>query len=282
VSARAVRLAQLRRTAQRVLLGEPVASRLARLQIRDAGHGYDTLGANVAAIEWTTLFAGALYRYYFRVKCHGPRPLPSVGAAILVANHGGLLPLDAAMLWMDVLEHTDPPRVLRAVADHFVPGLPWVGTWFARAGMTNGTTSNVRELLERGELVLIFPEGMDAIGKPATDRYRIRDWRIGHAELAIQLGVPVIPVAIIGPDEQWRELARIAGLHPFGAPYWPIPATPLPLPVRYHLYYGEPLRFGPSAAQPAPALVEHAAGETRAALEGLIARGLRERRGLFR
>jgi 1-acyl-sn-glycerol-3-phosphate acyltransferase len=267
---------------QRLLLRPRATERVQALHLHDVGHGYDVFGANREAIGWAATLASVLHRYYFRVKSHDPQHIPHSGAAILVANHSGMLPLDAAMLWMDVLEHSDPPRCLRPVVDHFVPALPLIGTWLARAGVANGAAGNVRELLERGELVSIFPEGMAAIGKPASERYRISSWRVGHAELALRHGVPILPVAIIGAEEQWRELARLRAFHPFSAPYLPIPWLPLPLPVRYHIHYGEPIVLGPACAQPTPGDVERAAAQSRAAVERLIEHGLRVRTGLFR
>lgn len=258
------------------------AQRVRELQLRDSGHGYDEFGANRRAIGRAAAIGSVLHRYYFRVEASGAEHIPHTGAAILVANHSGMLPLDAAMLWMDVLMRSDPPRLLRPVVDHFVPALPWIGSWFARAGATAGVGSNVSALLERGELVGIFPEGVAAIGKPHALRYRIGEWHVGHAELALEHGVPIVPVAIIGPEEQWRELGRIQRFHPFSAPYLPIPWLPLPLPVRYHVHYGEPLGFGPAVPHPTPAEVERAAAASRAAVESLIVHGLRARKGIFR
>ena len=68
-------------------------------------------------------------------------------------------------------------------------------------------------------------------------------------------------------------------------PYLPVPATPVPLPVRYHIHYGEPLRFDrefePRDADD-PDLVEEAAMRVRDAVQGLINRGLEMREGIFR
>jgi 1-acyl-sn-glycerol-3-phosphate acyltransferase len=182
-----------------------------------------------------------LYRHYFRVGSYGADRVPSKGPAILVANHAGTLPIDALMLCFDVLEHTEPPRIPRCITDRFVPKLPFVGATFSRLGAVNGTLGNVRHLLEAGELCLIFPEGLRAIGKPFRDRYRLQRWHVGHAELALRYRVPVIPVAIIGSEEQWPQLARIDAARLFGIPYLPIPATPLPLPVHYRIHYGTPM-----------------------------------------
>jgi 1-acyl-sn-glycerol-3-phosphate acyltransferase len=166
-----------------------------------------------------------------------------------------------------------------------VPLLPLVSTAFARSGTVSGSRRNVARLLESGQLIELFPEGVAGIGKPFRQRYQLQDWTVGHAELAIRHQVPVVPVGIIGSEEQWIQLFRIERLHLFGAPYLPVPLFLLPLPVRYHIYYGEPLVLH-EGHQPADAddaaIVEAAALRVRGAVEALLERGLRARRGIFR
>jgi 1-acyl-sn-glycerol-3-phosphate acyltransferase len=253
----------------------------------DEGYGFDVFGLHPPSLARVVRASRFFYERYFRVDSAGAEHIPAEGPVILVANHGGVLPVDGAMLCLDVLRQTEPPRIPRAVADHFVPRLPLVSTLFARMGVVAGTRANVRHLLGRGELIAIFPEGVTGPGKPFRERYRIQCWRVGFAELAIRHGAAVVPVAIVGAEESWPVLHKITALRAFGAPYLPIPASPVPLPARYHLRYGAPIRF---AAEPAaaddPRAVAAAAEEARAALERLIAlaRAERERgiRGVFR
>lgn len=257
---------------------------MGRVPFSDAGHGFDLFGLHPGWVAAAARLGRWAYEGYFRVCSTGAEHIPASGAAILAANHGGLLPLDGAMLWLDVLRHTDPPRVPRAVADLFVPLLPVVGTAFARLGVVGGARRNSERLLEMGELLLVFPEGTPGIGKAWRDRYRLQPFRIGHAELALRFRAPVVPVALVGPDEQWPELVRL-DVHPFGAPYLPVPWTPVPLPVRYHIRYGAPLALHEGlsdAERDDPEQAAHAAARVRAAVEALLADTLRERRGLFR
>lgn len=249
----------------------------------DAGHGFDVFGLHPPSLARAVALSRPIYESYFRVDSAGVEQLPASGPAILVANHAGFLPVDSAMLCLDVLRRTDPPRIPRAVADYFVPRLPLVSTLFARLGVVSGTRANVHRLLGRGELVAIWPEGVTGPAKPFRDRYRIQGWRVGFAELAIRYGAPVVPVAIVGAEESWPVLAKLRGLRAFGAPYLPIPASPVPLPAHYHLRYGAPLRLGRAPADASdPGIVAAAAREVRGALEQLIAEVRQARRGVFR
>jgi 1-acyl-sn-glycerol-3-phosphate acyltransferase len=202
---------------------------------------------------------------------------------VLAGNHSGAIPTDAMMVWLDVLRHTTPPRVARSVADHFVPMIPMIGTFFARGGMVGGSRGNARALLEAGELLVIFPEGVPGISKHFRDRYTLQHWRVGHAELAMRHGAPVVPFAVVGAEEQMPQIGRIP-LRLLGMPFVPITLTPVPLPVRYHILYGEPIPIGrdyrPEQADD-PGAVREASGRVRAAVEALLAKGLAERPGIF-
>ena len=256
-----------------------------RASFHDAGHGFDVFGLHPPALATAVSASEPIYERYFRVESHGARSIPESGPAILVANHAGVLPVDAAMLCLDVLHHTDPPRIPRAIADRFVPRVPLVATAFARLGVVAGTRANVRYLLEHDELLAIWPEGVTGTGKPFRERYRLQEWRVGFAEHAIRHRAPVIPVAVIGAEESWPLAGKLRTLHAFGAPYWPIPAVPVPLPTHYHIAYGTPIHLdhGHVAADADdPAIVAAEAQRVARALQQLIDDTRMVRRGWFR
>jgi len=251
----------------------------------DAGHGFDVFGLHPPVLASVVSASRLLYERYFRVDSLGAEQIPAEGPAILVANHAGVLPVDGAMLCLDVLRRTEPPRIPRAIADHFVPRIPFVSTLFARLGVVSGTRANVRYLLEHGELVVIWPEGVAGTGKTFGERYRLQDWHVGFAELAIRHRAPVVPVAVIGPEESWPLAGKLRRVHAFGAPYWPIPFVPLPLPTHYHVRYGNPLALhrglSPRDADD-PAVVAAASERVRTTLQQLVEDARTERRGIFR
>jgi 1-acyl-sn-glycerol-3-phosphate acyltransferase len=271
--------------AAKTLLSKSQRDRLAELAINDAGHGYDVLGLHRESVAAAVALLRPVYDLWFRVESNGSEHVPKRGAAILAANHSGMLPIDAAMIMTDVLLRTTPPRVPRSVGDGFIPFLPLLGTVFSRVGMVSGSRGNFRHLLETDELVLVFPEGVPGIAKGFRRRYQLAEWRLGHVELAILHRAPVIPVAVIGAEESWIQLGKIQRLHPFGAPFLPIPLTPLPLPVRYHIAYGDPIhlheRFKPDDALD-PEVARSAADLVKGEVARLIEHGLRRRKGLFR
>ena len=133
---------------------------------------------------------------------------------------------------------------------------------------------------------MIFPEGTPGIIKPFKERYKLRKFRVGHAELAIRHGVPIVPVGIVGAEEQFPGFFSSKKLGDlFGLGAVPIPMTPVPLPVRYRIIYGDPIdvkgEFRPEQADD-PAVVSVLAQRVQSLVQSLIERGLKERKGLFR
>lgn len=255
----------------------------ARTSFHDEGYGFDTFGLHPPTVDRVLAAGAPIYERYFRVDSRGAENVPAHGPAIIVANHGGVLPVDAAMLSYDILRHT--PRTPRTISDHFVPRLPLVSTLFARLGVVSGAHVNVRRLLDRDELLVIFPEGVRGPAKPFGLRYELQRWNVGFAAHAIEHRAPIIPVAIVGAEESWPVVARIRGIRMFGAPYFPIPASPFPLPARYLIRYGEPIHVDRGHYHidaHDPALVRHAAEQARVAVARLLAETLAERRGVFR
>ncbi|MFQ5417712.1 MAG: lysophospholipid acyltransferase family protein [Myxococcota bacterium] len=257
-------------------------SALAHLVEGDAP--YDRFGYSPATTRVAFPFFHALYRLWFRVHSEGHEHLPLEGPAVLAGNHGGLLPFDAAMGIVDIALHTDPPRLLRAVVDRWAGRLPWINVFYARVGQVVGTRENFSDLLDDGQLVLVFPEGIEGVRKTVTQRYRLQSFRVGFVEEALRARAPIIPTAFIGSDDQApilydvKPLARRLGLPvaPITPTFpWLGPLGLIPYPVSYRIVYGEPLRFherfGPEGADH-PQLVRYLANRVRRTVQQMIDR----------
>ena len=216
----------------------------------DASTGFDHHGLSVDAVRRAAPVFETLYRHWFRVESSGHAHVPREGPVVLVSNHAGLLPFDGAMIVSDLLLRLDPPRLARAVVDRFVGDLPWVNVFMARMGQVIGTRAAVRDLLADGQPVLVFPEGSAGVMKPITQRHRLQPFHPGFAREALRTGAPIVPMAVIGSDDQspiladWKALGRLLGLPGFPiTPTFPWlgPLGLLPYPVRYRIVYGEPI-----------------------------------------
>ncbi len=265
-------------------LGGPgTRERLKKLAPARNDYGVDPYGFD---IDFTIAAAAPfawLYRKYFRVSLHGIEHVPASGRVLLCANHSGQLPFDAAMIELSLLLDMDPPRIARALVERWVPTLPFVAPFFARLGQVVGTPENCRRLLAADEALLVFPEGVRGLNKPFSERYRLRTFSTGFIRLALEAGAPIVPIGVVGAEEQAPSLVDLKPLAKMlGLPALPITPylLPLPLPVHYHIHFGEPLRFtgSPDADD---AELERQAGEVQAAVQGLVDHGLAERPGIF-
>jgi 1-acyl-sn-glycerol-3-phosphate acyltransferase len=254
-----------------------------QLAIHDAGAGFDTFGVHPGWVRRIERLVAFFYDKWFRVTSYNVHRIPTAGPVILVANHGGNLPIDAIMIWADVLRGTRPPRLVRPIGHHLIPTMPFLAPLAARMGVVGGTRANVAHLLANGELLLIFPEGVTGILKGWRKRYRLQNFTVGHAEFALRHRVPIIPVGVVGSEEQLPKLSDV----PFGKvgiPMLPLPALPIPLPTHYYIRYGEPIRIYddfPSQAADHPEVLEECAERIRRAVQALVDEGLKQRRGVF-
>jgi 1-acyl-sn-glycerol-3-phosphate acyltransferase len=239
--------------------------------------GYDPQYAlsAVAPLVW-------LYKHYFRVETHGLENVPR-GRVLLIPNHSGQLPFDGAMIGIAMLTESRPPRVIRTMVEKWVATLPYVSTTYSRIGSIVGTPENCRRLLLHDEAILAFPEGMRAITKPFAQRYQLQPFGLGFMRLALETGAPIVPVGVIGAEEQAPALADFKVLaHLLGLPSLPVTpwGAPLPLPTKYHLHFGEPLTFqGPHDDEDQE--LERKVQVVKDALQGLLERGLADRKGIF-
>lgn len=242
----------------RSLLPERERERVQAYALEDAGQGTDVFGSSAKGIGNAYALAYWLHRYYFRVVSAGHENIPHTSAGVVVGNHSGVLPFDGVMVSADVFRHMDPPRLVRFMVDFFVYRVPFIGTLFRSLGQVPGTRRNFDGLIEEGHLVGIFPEGADALGKPADDRYELFPFSHGHVELAARHGAPVIPFGVVGAEEQQTVITNLQPLaRALNLPFVPVtrtfpwfgPAGLLPKPVRYFIHYGEPLMIDPAVLE---------------------------------
>jgi 1-acyl-sn-glycerol-3-phosphate acyltransferase len=234
-----------------------------------------------------------LYDRWWRVTATGTEHVPREGRALLVANHAGVLPWDAAMM-ATALRRGGIERAPRYLVLDWAFGLPWIAPAIRRNGGVPASPYNALRLLRQDHLVMAFPEGAKGVGKPWSERYRLQRFgRGGFVELALRTDAPIVPVAVVGSEEIYPKLGELPGVaRLLGAPYFPItPTFPLlgpfgaiPLPSRWRIAFGEPIdlsALGPEAADDRATVLE-VAEEVRERIQGMVYDNLIERQGAFR
>jgi 1-acyl-sn-glycerol-3-phosphate acyltransferase len=251
---------------------------------RQNEYGYDPFGFNRDDLLSAAYLAHLLYHYYFRAEAHGIDNVPD-GRVLLVSNHSGQLPFDGLVIGSAMVFDRDPPRVVRSMIERFVPTLPYVSYILARWGQIIGTPENCRRLLQDEEMILVFPEGARGVSKPFSKRYQLQSFGMGFMRLALETRTPIVPVAVIGAEEQAPafNIGPIARL--IGAPAFPLMPFPpffpaIPLPSKYRVYFGEPMHFEGDPDQDDEEL-QPAVTQVRNTIQSMIHLGLKARRHIF-
>lgn len=234
-----------------------------------------------------------LYENYFRVKTIGVDRIPHEGAALLVANHSGTIPLDSVMMQYAVAAEHPAERLVRNVGADLVWDLPVIGPLGRKAGNVVACEEDTNELIRRGELIGCFPEGYKGTGKGWSERYKLQRFgRGGFIEVALRTKTPIVPVSIVGGEEAFPMIANLKGLaRILGFPYFPVtPTFPLlgplgllPLPSRWIIEFGEPIAMDhyPDDAAEDAMLVFDLSDQVRDTIQQMILSNLKTRGGAF-
>ncbi len=259
-------------------------AKLRALPTRQNEYGYDSFGFSVEDARLAALVARFFHHDYFRVESHGVEHVPD-GRVLIVANHSGQLPFDGIGIGGALLFDRDPPRVVRAMVEKFVPTLPFVSYLFARWGQITGTPENCIRLLEEEQAILVFPECARGISKPFSKRYQLQEFGLGFMRLALSTGTPIVPVAVVGAEEQMPAINFSPLAKLIGAPSFPISAVPpflpvFPLPTKYRLYFGEPQSFS-GDPDDYDEVIEEMVKVVRNRIQSMLHVGLKERKHVF-
>jgi 1-acyl-sn-glycerol-3-phosphate acyltransferase len=270
-------------------LVEQVDHRLARLPTRLNEYGYDPFGLDPSYGREVILALGLVYRYWLRVETEGIDRVPQ-GRVLLVANHAGnTFAWDGAMLGVAMLLEAEPPRMVRGMGEYYLPTIPFFNVFLHRMGSVVGTPQNCVHLLEHEEAVMVFPEGQRGFVKTWRQRYQLQRFGLGFLRLALETDTPIVPIGIVGGEEQSPGIANVRALGRLvGSPAFPItPLFPwlglagfLPLPVKFRIHFGQPLRFDGDPNEE-DAAIEKRVATVKAAIRLLIAEARGARRSWF-
>ena len=162
---------------------------------------------------------------WFHAKLEDASRIPAEGGALLVGNHS-FLGLDGLVLGALVTRETG--RLVRFLGERHLWDIPALGTLLTRLGAVPGEPEAAVAMLEQGDLVGVYPGGVDASFKPRAERYRLQ-WgqRAGFARVAMCARVPIVPVAGLGIDDAYDVVfrERRIGRTLFGSPRYDLPVA---------------------------------------------------------
>ncbi len=286
----ASRVTSLVRSVADTALQSDLDRRISSMSVKLNAFGNDPFGFDPTYLRTVVPPLALVYRNYFRCEATGLENIPE-GRCLVVANHAGQVPLDGIMIGLAMFLDRTPPRFPRAMVEKWVQELPVLSWFFPRMGQVTGTPENCRRLLENEEAILVFPEGVRGIMKTYDRRYQLAEFGTGFMTLALEYKTPIVPVAVVGSEEQYPAVFNFKALGSLlGLPEGSFPVTPtfpllgplgaLPLPVKYRIEFGAPLRF--DAHDPDdPDDLEQKVRFVRGTIQSMLDRGVRQRKHIF-
>jgi 1-acyl-sn-glycerol-3-phosphate acyltransferase len=186
--------------------------------------------------------------------------VPDRGPMLFAGNHTIYGMQDVPVMMLEL--YRSKGLKVRALGDRGHFQVPVWGDLLARVGTVEGSRRTCGELFRRGEPVLVFPGGAREVNKRAGERYRlIWKQRYGFVRLAIEHGVPIVPFAALGGDDNYDVLVDIdarvmrplaAVLERVGGERAKEVVPPIALGPRLHAFYfafGEPIDTTPYAGR---------------------------------
>ena len=146
--------------------------------------------------------AWLLSSLWFRGDVRGMGRIPEDRPVLLVGNHsGGNLTPDTLVFTLAFYTYFGVERRFHKLAHNLVLTSP-IGPLLRRYGTVAASPENARKALEAGAAVLVYPGGDWEVHRPSWQSGRV-DFagRRGFVRLALEAGVPIVPVVSIGGQE---------------------------------------------------------------------------------
>ncbi len=253
------------------------AGRRALLSSLAAAPPVDDLGLDAALAETVREIVRPLARRWHGIRESRSAALPAAGAVLILLNRSAWpLPIEALVLWAFLCDGRIGGRRMAVLWDEEIPELPWVSDLLRRIGVVAATADNAAALLERGAVVLAFPEGAAARTKTYDRRYRLA--RFAAADLlgaALESGARIVPGAVVGSEESYPLLGHLGRL-PVTAQFPLLGILGLlPLPIAWSLRLGAAVEYG-AAGEDGPG-VDAIADAVRARMAAMLGELLSER-----
>jgi 1-acyl-sn-glycerol-3-phosphate acyltransferase len=144
---------------------------------------------------------GPLLKLVFRPRAEGVENVPTEGPAILASNHLSYadwlfmpLVIPRKVSFVAKAEYFTTPGIKGFFQKAFFSGTGNIPIDRSGANAAAGALLSAKRVLADGELFGIYPEGT------RSHDGRLYRGKTGIARLALETGVPVIPVAVVGTD----------------------------------------------------------------------------------
>src|SRR3954464_9910476 len=237
----------------------PVADRAGQWSLDGPDYGF---------MESQKFFWNSLMNYWFRMEIEGWERIPEPPVLLVGIHSGAPFVWDAWTIGVQWWRRFGDERPLHGTAHDALMALPLVGDYFRRMGVLPAARDSIAGALAAGHDVALWPGGeVDSLRPWVRRDQAILAGRKGFVRMAINAGVPIVPVATVGgPDSmpvlvRGRRLARalrldqIARLKMFpiglSAPWGLAPSMlpEIPLPTKIRTAFQPPVEIDPDPAR---------------------------------
>ncbi len=146
---------------------------------------------------------------WYRGEVRGLGNIPDSGPVLLVGNHsGGNLTPDTLVFTLAFNTYFGVERAFYQLAHNLVLSMPGLGQ-LRKFGTVAASPENASKALDSGAALLVYPGGDYEVHRPSWEGHRV-DFgnRKGFIRLALDQGVPLVPVVSIGGQETALFLSR--------------------------------------------------------------------------
>ena len=226
-----------------------------------------------------------LHEFYWRVEVDGLHHVPKSGRGVLVGMHRGFMPFDGVMALYVLVRRVG--RIPRFLVHPSLTKFPFLADFMAKLGGIMACQENGDYVLQRDELLGVFPEGIRGAFTMYKRAYTLGKFgRDEYVRMALRNRAPILPFVTVGSAEIYPIWGRVDW--PWFKRYteWPfLPVTnPFPLPTKWHTRFLPPLHieetYPPEAADD-PAIVRQISVEVRHRMQATVDEMLLRRRSIF-
>jgi 1-acyl-sn-glycerol-3-phosphate acyltransferase len=215
-------------------------------------------------MERQKYFWNPLMDLYFRMEVEGWERIPEPPVLLVGIHAGAPFVWDAWTVGVQWWRHFGDERILHGTAHDALMASPLIGAYFRKMGVLPAAADSMSAALAAGHDVALWPGGEVDSLRPWTKRDEATlAGRTGFIRLAINTGVPIVPISTIGGSDAMPVLAtgrrlasllqldRVARLKMFpvavSAPWVIGPALlpEIPLPAKIRTAFQEPVEFDP-------------------------------------
>lgn len=194
---------------------------------------------------------------YWRVEARGLQHVPREGPAVLVGTHRGFMPWDGVMALHLISRETG--RIPRFLTHPGLLRFSPIAKFVSRLGGVLACQENADRVLAGGQLLGVYPEGVQGAFTVYRHAYRVRSFgRYDFVRMALRHRAPIIPFVNVGSAESLPVFAQIKWRFWMRNTQWPclpvstFPFIPAPLPSKWHIQFLPAInieQYSPEASQ---------------------------------